>query len=163
MDCSTRPAPALHVVLRVKLDSSLTFNAAALPFRRFFGPFSSKSASLRTSIKEIMSSPCSNLIEASLNRLVQRTLDGPGPSFATDPGGSGWFTSFLCSFPPSPSPTRTQLYPFTDYHRPPTGILGAGPCDGVIASLVLVIGDFVFFTAMGPFNCTRQGGFRSLA
>ncbi|KZT26167.1 hypothetical protein NEOLEDRAFT_273978 [Neolentinus lepideus HHB14362 ss-1] len=111
-----------------------------------------------------MSSLYSSLTDFSwLSRLVQRTFGGYGTPFAPDPGGSGWFLSFLRSPQRSPSPTRTQLYPSADYLRPPTGTLGAGPCDGVIASLVLVVGVYALFTAIGPFNRTRQGGFLSVA
>ncbi|KZT25411.1 hypothetical protein NEOLEDRAFT_1178508 [Neolentinus lepideus HHB14362 ss-1] len=111
-----------------------------------------------------MSSLYSSLTDfAWLSRLVQRTFGGPGNPFAPDPGGSGWFASFLRSSPRLPPPTRIQLYTSADYLLPPSGTLGAGPCDGVIASLVLVVGVFVLFTAIGPFNRTRQGGFLLVA
>ncbi|TFK52608.1 hypothetical protein OE88DRAFT_1424871 [Heliocybe sulcata] len=96
-------------------------------------------------------------------RLVCRTFDSLGLFFAPDPGGSGTLPPLLHADPLPPSPTRTVLFHPSAYQQPPTCTLGAGPCDGDIASLVLVLGVFVLVTALGPFNRHRQGGFLSVA
>ncbi|TFK52638.1 hypothetical protein OE88DRAFT_1734606 [Heliocybe sulcata] len=96
-------------------------------------------------------------------RLVCRTFDSLGLFFAPDPGGSGTLPPLLHPDPLPPSPTRTVLFPPSLYEQPPTCTLGAGPCDGDIASLVLVSGVFVLVTALGSFNRHRQGGFLSVA
>ncbi|TFK52630.1 hypothetical protein OE88DRAFT_1734600 [Heliocybe sulcata] len=96
-------------------------------------------------------------------RLVCRTFDSLGLFFAPDPGGSGTLPPLLHAEPLPPSPTRTVLFHPSLYEQPPTRTLGAGPCDGDIASLVLVSGVFVLVTTLGPFNRHRQGGFLSVA